>query len=110
MIEYILSKSTAQKMLDTWFSSGLSLGDTINIYSVFNMFTVFDPSSADSTRSLKELTASDVVRFHVTPRDLVEQEDIVPYGQVLATIIDIGSGRPIFSPSDNPLQTIITFH
>jgi hypothetical protein len=109
MATYVLSKETARKMRAVWHAAGLSSSKISDIHLLCSMFTVFDPSTVDSTRSLKELQTSDVVRFHATPDDLIEQAELASYGHLLATIIDVASG-PVATPPDGLPRFIITFH
>ncbi len=95
-------------MVKTWFSSGLFLSDAAGIHSLFSVFTVFDPSGLDSTKSLKELTSNDEVRLFLTPGHETEQEDLVPYGSIIKGIIDIAS-KATFLSSDDPAGFVIQY-
>lgn len=108
MTTYILSRTAARAMCTVWFSSGLSSSNPVAIHTACSMFTVYDPSATGSTKSLKELGASDEVRIFLTPGHEIEQEQLVPYGSILGNIIHHASKATPFV-SDAPARFVIVY-
>lgn len=110
MTTYKLTKETARQMLDTWFSTGFSLSDSSAIHRIFSMFTVYDLSSLNSIQSLKELHSSDKVCCYLTPgqKNGTDQENLVPYGHVLNTIIQYAA-KATPSASDASASFVIVY-
>ncbi len=110
MTTYKLTKETARQMLDTWFATGFSLSDSDAIHRMLSMFTVYDLSSLNSVHSLKELHSSDEVRCHLTPgqKNGTDQENLVPYGAVLNTIVQYAAKATPFV-SDAPARFVIVY-
>lgn len=107
MTAYILSRETARHMCAIWFSSGLSLSNPAAIHNACSMFTVYD-ALGSSLVSLKELRSSDEVRISLTPGHEIEQEELIPYGNILSKIIQCASKATPFA-SDAPASFIIMY-
>jgi hypothetical protein len=108
MHNYILSRATARSLRDIWISLGHSLDNISDIRINCGMKTVFNPLAASgSSVSLAELHQSDTVTLYLTPGHEIEQEDLVPYGNLLKHIIDVTSGPVAMQPDDLPKFTIV---
>lgn len=107
MTEYVLSRSVARKMLSGWQVSSLALNDISGIHNTYKTYMIFNPLVSGSTVSLQELQPVDVVRLYLTPGHEVEQEDLVPYGNILKHIIDVASGPVPTEPDNQPKFSIV---